>query len=183
MDYGNTKTPSIHRRFGSATLSLLALPGERNRISHGRNPSGTIQLLQKKKGFSDGVAFHCFPSSDFWRAWIQQATLPYTSDAYFGWGAGTACWLGHRGHDRKAASSSPGRTGGRIFFSSVNVMCWLLFRVRSMPVLPQWHVKNPGHCTRSAGGRLHPHTHTPLTQRSRSELTMPLSRHSVGTCQ
>ena len=29
-DYGNTKTPSMHRRLGSATLSKLALPGERN---------------------------------------------------------------------------------------------------------------------------------------------------------
>ena len=26
-------------------------------------------------------------------------------------------------------------------------------------------------------------THTPLTQQSRSGLTVPLSRHSVGTCQ
>ena len=51
------------------------------------------------------------------------------------------------------------------------------------PVLPQWHVKDPGHSAKSAGGRLHPNTHTPLTQRSRSWLIMPLSRHSVGTYQ
>ena len=37
------------------------------------------------------------------------------------------------------------------------------------------------HSAKSAGGRLHLNTHTPLTQRSRSGLTMPLSRHSVGT--
>ena len=30
MDYGNTKTPSMHRRLGSATLSQLAFPGEGN---------------------------------------------------------------------------------------------------------------------------------------------------------
>ena len=30
-------------------------------------------------------------------------------------------------------------------------------------------------------GRLHLNTHTPLTQRNRSGLTTPLSRHSVGT--
>ena len=53
------------------------------------------------------------------------------------------------------------------------------FGVRSTPVLPQWHVKDPG--AKSAGGRLYIKTHTPLTQRSRSGLTMPLSRHSVGT--
>ena len=55
------------------------------------------------------------------------------------------------------------------------------------PVLPQWHVKDPGHSAKSAGGRLHLNTPTPLTQRSQSELTMSLSRHSVGayseTCQ
>ena len=36
-------------------------------------------------------------------------------------------------------------------------------------------------CQKSAGGRLHLGTHTPLTQRSRSGLTMSLSRQSVGT--
>ena len=49
------------------------------------------------------------------------------------------------------------------------------------PVLPQWHVKDRGHSAKSAGGRLYLNKHTPLTQRSRSELTMQLSRHSVGT--
>ena len=44
-------------------------------------------------------------------------------------------------------------------------------------------VKDPGHSAKIAGGRLHPNTHTPLTQRSRSGPTMPLSRQSVGTCQ
>ena len=30
-----------------------------------------------------------------------------------------------------------------------------LFDVLSTPVLPQWHVKDPGHPANSAGGRLH----------------------------
>ena len=30
MDYGNTKTPSMHGRFGSATLPQLAFPGDGN---------------------------------------------------------------------------------------------------------------------------------------------------------
>ena len=55
--------------------------------------------------------------------------------------------------------------------------------VRSIPVLPQWHVKDPGHSAKSAGGRLHLNTHTPLIQRCRSVLTMLLSRHNVGTYQ
>ena len=39
-------------------------------------------------------------------------------------------------------------------------MCLLLSGVRSTPVLPQWHVKDPGHSAKSAGGRLHLNTHT-----------------------
>ena len=99
------------------------------------------------------------------------------------WEAGMACWLERRTRHRKVASSNPGRSGGRFFFSIVNFVCWLLFGVRSIPVLLQWHVKDPGHAAKSAGGRLHLNMHTPLTQRNRSGLTMPLSRHSLGTCQ
>ena len=50
------------------------------------------------------------------------------------------------------------------------------------PVLPQWHLKHPGHSATNAGGRLELNTHTPLTLRNRSGMTM-LSRHSMGTCQ
>ena len=32
--------------------------------------------------------------------------------------------------------------------------------VRSTPILPQWHVKDPGHSAKSAGGRLHLNTYT-----------------------
>ena len=56
-----------------------------------------------------------------------------------------------------------------------------LFDVCSTLVLPQWHVKDPGHSAKSAGDTLHLNKHTSLTQRSRSRLTMPLSRQSVGT--
>ena len=70
------------------------------------------------------------------------------------------------------------------FFSPESTSCAdSLFGVRSTPVLSQRHVKDPGHSAKSAGGRLHLHTHTPLTRRSQSGLTMLLSRHSVGTYQ
>ena len=82
---------------------------------------------------------------------------------------------------KKVASSNPGRSGGWIVFSRVNFVCWLLLGVRSTHVLPQWHVIDRGHSAKSAGGRLHLNTHIPLTQRSRSGLTMLLYRHSVGT--
>ena len=41
--------------------------------------------------------------------------------------------------------------------------------------------KDTGNSYKSAGVRLHLNTHTPLTQRSRSRLTTPLFRHSVGS--
>ena len=44
-------------------------------------------------------------------------------------------------------------------------------------------VKDTSHSAKSAGGRLHLNTQTPLIQPSRSWLTTPLSRHSVGTYQ
>ena len=68
-------------------------------------------------------------------------------------GAGIDCWLDRRARDRKVASPNPGRSGGRIFFSRIKFVCWLLFGVRSTPVLPQWHVNDPGHSAKSAGGR------------------------------
>ena len=60
-------------------------------------------------------------------------------------GAGIACQLERRTRDRKVASWNPGRSSRRIFFCRVKFVCWLLFGVRSTPVLPQWHVKDPGH--------------------------------------
>ena len=72
-------------------------------------------------------------------------------------------------------TSSPSRSGGRIFFSRVNLVCWLLSSISSTPMLPQWHVRDPGHSAKSAGGRLHLNTHTPLTHGSQSGRTMPLS--------
>ena len=74
----------------------------------------------------------------------------------------------------------PARAAGEFLFFRVNFVCRLLFGVRSTPVLLQWHVKDPGHCAKSADDRLHLNTYIPWTQRSRSGLTMPLCRHSVG---
>ena len=42
--------------------------------------------------------------------------------------AGIAQWLERRSRDRKVTGSNPWRSGGRIFFSRVNFLCWLLFR-------------------------------------------------------
>ena len=50
-----------------------------------------------------------------------------TSTATSG-GAGIAQWLEHRTRDWKVAGSNPCWNGGRIFFSRVDFLCWLLFR-------------------------------------------------------
>ena len=68
----------------------------------------------------------------------------------------------------------------REFSSPALTLCADLFGVHSARVFPQWHIKDPGHSAKIAGGRLHLNMHTLLTQRSQSELTM-LSRHSMGT--
>ena len=49
VDYGNTKTPSVHRRFGSATLSQLAFPEEGNPHSPWEK-SHWDNIVVKKKG-------------------------------------------------------------------------------------------------------------------------------------
>ena len=55
--------------------------------------------------------------------------LLYTFNCYpaftvtIGMGAEIACRLKRRTLDRKVASSNPGRSGGRIFFSRVNFVC------------------------------------------------------------
>ena len=40
--------------------------------------------------------------------------------------SGIVCWLERRTRDQKVASSNPGRSGGRFFFSRVNFVCWLI---------------------------------------------------------
>ena len=95
------------------------------------------------------------------------------------WPIGIACWIEHWTCDWKAASSNPGRSGRRIFFSSQ--LCVLtLIRCPFCPMLPQWHVKDHSHSAKSAGGRLHLNTHTPMNHRSQSGLTMLPFRKSVG---
>ena len=55
--------------------------------------------------------------------WLQK---PYKSSLHLG--AGIAQWLERRTRDWKVAGSNPCWKGGRIFFSRVDFLCWLLFR-------------------------------------------------------
>ena len=69
-----------------------------------------------------------------------------------------------------------------ILFSRVTFLCWPLFSVHSTPLIPQWHIKDPSHSAKSAGGRLQIITHTFLTQQSWSGLTA-LFRRNFWTSQ
>ena len=69
-------------------------------------------------------------------------------------GAGIACWLEHRTHDQKVASSDPGRSSQRTFFSRVN------FSVCSTPMLLHWPIKDPGHSAKSAKVQVACHAQT-----------------------
>ena len=67
---------------------------------------------------------------DFFPSWLP-CGQPYKScfEANPIWrGAGIAQWLEHRTRDWKVAGSNPCWNGGRIFFSRVDFLCWLLFR-------------------------------------------------------
>ena len=94
-------------------------------------------------------------------------------------GSGVACWLERPSHDRKVASSILARAAGFFFF--LLTFCADSYSVSvPPPVLSQWHIKDSGHVANSAGSRLHLSTHTSLTQRRWSGLTI-LSRHGVET--
>ena len=58
----------------------------------------------------------------------------------------------------------PAGTAGE--FSSPELTLYANAYSVSVPplLLPQWHVKDPGYSARSAGGRSHLNTNTPLTQ-------------------
>ena len=62
--------------------------------------------------------------------WWWQCSDRYKYSSFFPnfLGAGIAQWLERRTRDWKVAGSNPCWNGGRIFFSRVDFLCWLLFR-------------------------------------------------------
>ena len=97
------------------------------------------QPQQKKFHF---LSHHCYPMSCSCR------------------GAGIAQWLEHRTRDWKVAGSNPCWNGGRIFFSRVDFLCWLLFRYPFHPRVTTVARKKSRSFCQSAGGRLQLNTHT-----------------------
>ena len=76
-------------------------------------------------------------------------------------GGGDSSWLERRTRDWKVAGSNPCRNGGRIFFSRVDFLCWLLLQYLFHPCFTAVACKRTGHSAKSAGGRLQLNTHTP----------------------
>ena len=80
------------------------------------------------------------------------------------WGVGIVQWLQCRTHDWKVVGLNPCWSSGRIFFSRVSFLRWLLYRyhtgIHSTPVLPQLHIKDPSHSAKIVSGRLRLNTHT-----------------------
>ena len=74
------------------------------------------------KGFSLSVCVVC--------VWSLSGALSYQliKQTISVIGAGIAQWLERRTRDWKVAGSNPCWNGGRIFFSRVDFLCWLLFR-------------------------------------------------------
>ena len=70
-----------------------------------------------------------------------------------------AQWLERR--DRKVPGSSPGGAAGEVSSPRSALCADCYFGIRSTSVLPQYHVNDPGHSAKGAGGRLQLNTHTP----------------------
>ena len=64
----------------------------------------------------------------FWRWLVYSDRYIITFSVPHTGGAGIAHWLERRTRDWKVAGSNPCWNGGRIFFSRVDFLCWLLFR-------------------------------------------------------
>ena len=75
------------------------------------------------------------------------------------WEAGSAQWLEHRTHECRSWVQIP--AGAAVKFSSPgSTFCAnSYFGIHSTPVLPQQHVKDPGHSAKSAGGSLQLNMH------------------------
>ena len=70
---------------------------------------------------------------------------------------GTAQRLQCQTHGWIVVGSSPNRSGGRIFFSMVNFLSWLI----SVSLPPLQHMNDPSHSAKSADGWLQLNTHAP----------------------
>ena len=74
---------------------------------------------------------------------------------------GIVQWLEHQTCDRKVLGSSPCRSGGRIFFSVVNFLCWVLFQYLFYPHVTAVASKRSQSFCQKCRWLLHLNTHAP----------------------
>ena len=116
------------RDFLRATVVTRGWNGYRNKSQHRKSTLEKKILPPFQQGFEPATFQSRVRRSNHWAIpapypplWCLPAFIAQT-------GAGIAQWLERRTRDWKVASSNPRRSGGRIFFSRVNFLCWLLFR-------------------------------------------------------
>ena len=68
-----------------------------------------------------------------------------------------------------------------VLIDTVSHSVLLIFR--TTPVLPEWHVKDPGHSIKSTGGRLHLNNAYTLNPSKPEWADYAVFQHSVGTYQ
>ena len=78
------------------------------------------------------------PDASSFRDPLNRTGTPPSIHVHAAWHSGVdgsrlSLLVERRTRDRKVASSSPDRNGGRLFFSRVNFLCWLLLGVPSTP--------------------------------------------------
>ena len=128
-------TSSWEEKAGMATCITYWLPDDwKRRLWFFSQMPDILQVLRTPRA-GNFIAKRNTSKQQLTGAWHKSvpATLSCTFHRYeFGsgytcMGAGIAQWLLRQTRDRKVAGSNPCRRGGRIFFSRVNFVCWLLF--------------------------------------------------------
>ena len=133
--------PEMKERKGQGSYSFIVSTGFKRHPFPATPPTPSSLSSSKTSGGKGGKMF-----SIHWPASFQgqklfcrkkriglidmhcKAALVVNRTTWATLGAGIAQWLEHRTRDWKVAGSNPCWNGGRIFFSRVDFLCWLLFR-------------------------------------------------------
>ena len=81
----------------------------------------SLSHLARTPGLKHSV---CHPKTEF----HDRISFSYSNLHHMNWSGDSSVLERRTRGDWKVAGSSPRRSGGRIFFSRVNFLCWLLFR-------------------------------------------------------
>ena len=102
------------------SVKMIACMSDQYHRDHNCRPDPACSVAAASSRFSGHGPVDC-------TTWSSVLQVQYNVSRWL-WGAGIAQWLEHRTRDWKVAGSNPCWNGGRIFFSRVDFLCWLLFR-------------------------------------------------------